>query len=244
MRMIDYPSPNFDVRRDEARPELIIIHYTSMKDTAAALERLSDPAAKVSCHYLIDEAGNIYRMVDEEKRAWHAGVAQWHDRNDINSCSIGIEISNRNNQPYTNAQLFALGLLCKDLMHRHNIPPENVIGHSDIAPDRKQDPGAHFPWEKLSRHGIGRWPVPTLRDKFNAAAAARKPQKLKTLLKKAGYPVDAFGPDKPSLPELVTAFQRHFQPAVFKQPDNIGKPTAETVALLRALGRAPKTFKP
>ena len=229
MRLLQRPSPNFNDRPEGAKPEMIIIHYTSMKSTEDALNRLSDPASKVSCHYLIDEKGNIHQMVDEEKRAWHAGVSSWQGKDDINSRSIGIEISNRQELPYTREQLFFLALLCKDIMHRHHIPPENIQGHADIAPDRKQDPGAHFPWEKMARHGIGVWPQPTLRDKFNAAAAARKPQKLKTLFKKAGYPV------QPSLEELILAFQRHYEPEAFKTKNAAGKPTASTVFKLRAL---------
>lgn len=238
MRCYDRPSPNFDERRDGAKPELIVVHYTAMESAEAALEKLTDPAAKVSAHYLIDEKGNIYQMVDEEKRAWHAGISSWDGKDDVNSRSIGIEISNRNGDPYTNEQLFSLTLLCKDIMFRHKINPENIIGHSDVAPDRKQDPGEHFPWAKLSRHGIGVWPKPTAADQFNAAAVARSPKKLKALFNKAGYGADAFGKNKPKLKELVTAFQRHFEPEVFKDPAaKPGKATENTVAMLRALGR-------
>jgi N-acetylmuramoyl-L-alanine amidase len=209
-----------------------------MDSAEAALERLTDPAARVSAHYLIDEKGNIYQMVDEEKRAWHAGISSWLGKDDVNSRSIGIEISNRNGDPYTKEQLFSVTLLCKDIMHRHGIKPENVIGHSDVAPDRKQDPGEHFPWEKLSRHDIGVWPKPSAADAFNAAAVARSPKKLKELFNKAGYGVNAFGKNKPRLKEIITAFQRHFEPEVFsddtKKP---GRATADTVAKLRALAR-------
>lgn len=238
MRCYDRPSPNFDDRKDGAKPELIVVHYTSMDSTEAALERLTDPEAKVSCHYLIDEKGNIFQLVDEDKRAWHAGVSSWDGKDDVNSRSIGIEISNRNGDPYTNEQLFSLTLLCKDLMFRHGIKPENVIGHSDVAPDRKQDPGEHFPWKKLSRHDIGVWPAPTAADQFNAAAVARSPKQLKKLFNEAGYGVNAFGKNKPKLKEIVTAFQRHFEPEVFKDKDATpGKATAETVARLRAVAR-------
>lgn len=238
MRCFDRPSPNFDDRRDGAKPELIVVHYTSMDSAEAALTKLTDPAAKVSCHYLIDEKGNIFQLVDEEKRAWHAGVSSWLGKDDVNSRSIGIEISNRNNEPYTKEQLFSLTLLCKDIMFRHKIEPQNIIGHSDVAPDRKQDPGAHFPWEKLSRHGIGAWPKPTAADQFNAAAVARSPKKLKELFNDAGYGVGAFGKNKPKLKEIVMAFQRHFEPGVFSDKDAApGKATAETVARLRAVAR-------
>lgn len=247
MRCYDRPSPNFDERKDGAKPELIVLHYTSMESTEAALEKLTDPASKVSCHYLIDEKGNIFQLVDEDKRAWHAGVSSWMGKDDVNSRSIGIEISNRDDQPYTKEQIFSLALLCKDLMFRHKIPAENVVGHSDVAPDRKQDPGAHFPWKKLSRHDIGRWPEPTAADQFNAAAAAKSPKKLKQLFNEAGYGVNAFGKNKPTLKELVTAFQRRYEPDVFSNPDATpGKPTAETVAKLRAVARLnhPKKDQP
>jgi len=238
MKVINHPSPNFDERHNGAKPEFIVLHYTSMASTEAALERLSDPAAKVSCHYLIDEKGNIYTMVDEEKRAWHAGVSGWDGKDDVNSRSIGIEISNRDNLPYTNEQLFSLALLCRDIRSRHNIPPENIIGHSDVAPGRKIDPGAHFPWQKLARHDIGRWPAPTLKDKFNATAVAKSPRKLKALFKEAGYPVEMFGKNKPQLKDIVFAFQQRYEPEIFKDPAKTpGKATADTVAKLRAVAR-------
>jgi N-acetylmuramoyl-L-alanine amidase len=248
MRCYDRPSPNFDDRKDGAKPELIVVHYTAMDSAEAALDRLTDPTAKVSAHYLIDEKGNIFQMVEEDKRAWHAGISSWMGKDDVNSRSIGIEISNRDGKPYTNEQLFSLALLCKDIMFRNNIPPENIIGHSDVAPNRKQDPGEHFPWEKLSRHGIGVWPKPTAADQFNAAAVARSPKKLKELFNEAGYGVNAFGKGTPKLKELITAFQRHFEPEVFKGDDpKPGKATAETVARLRAvarLNRPPKDAPP
>ena len=238
MRCYDRPSPNFDERKDGAKPELIVVHYTSMDSAEAALTKLTDPASKVSCHYLIDEKGNIFQLVDETKRAWHAGLSSWLGKDDVNSRSIGIEMSNRDGLPYTNEQLFSLALLCKDIMFRNKIEPQNIIGHSDVAPDRKQDPGEHFPWEKLSKHGIGVWPKPTAADAFNAAAVARSPKKLKQLFNEAGYGVNAFGRNKPTLKELITAFQRHFEPEAFKGEDATpGKATEQTVARLRAVAR-------
>jgi len=236
MKCFDRPSPNFDDRADGAKPELIIVHYTSMDSTEAALERLTDPVAKVSSHYLIDEKGNIFTLVDEEKRAWHAGVSSWMGKDDVNSRSIGIELSNRNGEPYTNQQLFALAILCKDIMQRNHIPPENIIGHSDVAPGRKLDPGTHFPWQKMARHDVGRWPVPTLADEFNAASAAKSPLQLKALFNEAGYTVHAHGKDKPSLKEVIFAFQQHFEPEVFEN-GTPGKATETTVARLRAIAR-------
>lgn len=240
MKCYDKPSPNFDDRKDGAKPELIILHYTAMASAEAALERLTDPTQekKVSAHYLIDEKGNIYQLVDEAKRAWHAGVSSWDGKGDVNSRSIGIEISNRGSEPYTKEQLFALTLLCKDIMHRHGIAPENIIGHSDVAPDRKQDPGEHFPWAKMSRHDVGAWPRVEAKDKFNAAAAAKSPKQLKQLFNEAGYGVNAFGKNKPRLKDIITAFQSHFEPEVFSDPaKKPGVATGETVARLRAVAR-------
>ena len=238
MKTYNRPSPNFDERHGGQKPSLIVLHYTSMDSAEAALDRLSDPASKVSCHYLIDEKGNIYTMVDEEKRAWHAGVSGWQGKDDVNSRSIGIEISNRDNLPYTNEQLFSLALLCRDIQHRHNIPPENVIGHSDVAPGRKIDPGEHFPWAKMARHDIGRWPAPGIKDKFNAAAVAKSPRRLKALFKEAGYPVEAFGKNKPALKDIIFAFQQRYEPEIFKDATKTpGKATEHTVARLRAVAR-------
>jgi N-acetylmuramoyl-L-alanine amidase len=240
VKVLHRPSPNFNDRPADEKPSLIVIHYTGMASTGAALERLSNPASGVSCHYLIDERGRIYRMVEEGKRAWHAGVSHWRGRGDVNSRSIGIELSNRGYEEFTQAQQEALVRLCKDIMRRHGIPPENVVGHSDIAPDRKQDPGPRFPWKKMAALGIGRWPKATCRDAFNAAAACKKEKYLRKLFAQAGYGVDAFGPGKPSFRELVTAFQSRYEPAVFDDPRRIGTPTAATVVKLRAVARMEK----
>jgi N-acetylmuramoyl-L-alanine amidase len=240
MKFIDWPSPNFNERANGEKPSILVIHFTGMRSTADVLERLCDDKRekRVSAHYLIDEAGNIYSLVPEDKRAWHAGISSWNGRQDINSASIGIEISNRQHQPYTPEQLLSLTLLCQDIMARYNIKPENVVGHSDIAPDRKQDPGYHFPWKKMAQHDIGIYPKPTLRDKFNAAAVAKKPEALKKLFKKAGYPTDAFGPDKPTLEQLINAFQQRYEQDAFKDPKKTpGVATKDTVAMLRAVAR-------
>lgn len=234
----DKSSPNFEDRKNGLTPELIIVHYTSMESTAAVLEKFADATSKVSAHYLIDEKGNIYALVDESKRAYHAGEGSWMGKDDINSRSIGIEISNRNGEPYTKEQLFSLAMLIKDIQSRYDIPPESILGHSDIAPHRKQDPGEHFPWEKLSRHDIGRWPKPTIKDKFNAAAVAKDEAKLKALFRVAGYDTGSFK-GRPTLEEIITAFQRRYEPEVFKEGSKTapGVATARTVAKLRAVAR-------
>jgi N-acetylmuramoyl-L-alanine amidase len=159
MDIIHHPSPNYNHRRGMTTPDMIIIHYTGMKNAQAALERLCDPDSQVSCHYLIDKQGQIFRLVDDEYRAWHAGIAFWQGRKDINSCSLGIELENTGHdgslEAFPDAQIQSLIQLCKDLQKKYHIPAQAVIGHSDIAPLRKKDPGEMFPWNKLALDNIG-----------------------------------------------------------------------------------------
>ena len=155
---LTHPSPNFGPRRDDARPDLIVLHYTAMQTAEAALERLCDPAAEVSCHYLISETGQLWQLVDEEMRAWHAGAGAWGAVTDVNSRSIGIELANTGRQPYSEPQMAVLERLLATIMGRWSIPPERVSGHSDMAPTRKQDPGPRFDWRRLARQGLSVWP--------------------------------------------------------------------------------------
>lgn len=152
------PSPNFGPRRDGARPDLVVIHYTAMTTAQAALERLCAPEAEVSAHYLIAEDGTLTRLVPEEMRAWHAGAGQWGEVTDVNSRSIGIELANTGAAPFPEPQMMALEDLLAGIMSRWAIPPERVIGHSDMAPDRKQDPGRRFDWQRLAHAGLSVWP--------------------------------------------------------------------------------------
>ena len=238
MQIIDYPSPNFNDRPSGVTPSHIVLHFTGGASAQSALDKLTDGTNKnpVSSHYMIDEEGRIYRLVDEEKRAWHAGLGTWNGDSDMNSTSIGIELSNRDRNPYTAAQLLALTTLCHDIQRRHKIPPQNVIGHSDLAPDRKDDPGYHFPWREVASEGIGTMPQPKLRDHFRLKSTIRKPQKLERLFNKAGYKAE-------SLEKLIAAFQQHYEPHVYTAPragEAPGKPTKSTVAKLRALARQNK----
>lgn len=155
-----HSSPNHGPRRGGARPDLIVLHHTAMTSAGAALARLCDPSAEVSAHYLICERGRIWRLVPEEARAWHAGAGRWGDVDDVNSRSIGIELANRGDHPYSMPQMAALEGLLLDLMVRWHIPPERVIGHSDMAPLRKSDPGPRFDWCRLARQGLSVWPRP------------------------------------------------------------------------------------
>lgn len=156
MKLIDAPSPNFDERNVPV--DMAILHYTGMMTGAEALARLRDPAARVSAHYLVEENGDVYRLVDEDKRAWHAGVSSWRGEAETNGRSIGIEIVNPGHEwgyrDFPDEQIAAVIALLKDIRTRHNIPPERVLGHSDVAPRRKDDPGEKFPWKRLADEGL------------------------------------------------------------------------------------------
>jgi N-acetylmuramoyl-L-alanine amidase len=154
--IIDAPSPNFDERDQPV--SMVVLHYTGMTDAASAIARLRDPQARVSAHYLIAEDGQVLRMVAEEMRAWHAGQSWWRGVQSVNACSVGIEIVNPGHEhgyrPFTEQQMDALLPLLAGIVERHRVPPANVVGHSDIAPARKQDPGELFDWARLARLGL------------------------------------------------------------------------------------------
>lgn len=154
---LTHPSPNFGERRDGARVELVVLHYTVL-GCAEALQRLCDPAAEVSAHYLIDRDGRVLSLVEESARAWHAGAGSWRGRGDVNSRSIGIELVNSGAEPFAELQMTALERLLGEVMERHALSPRAVIGHSDMAPDRKTDPGARFDWRRLAVQGLAVWP--------------------------------------------------------------------------------------
>ena len=162
MDIIDCPSPNFDDRDQPV--SICVLHYTGMADAASAIARLRDPEARVSCHYLVAEDGRILRMVLEEKRAWHAGASYWRGITDVNSASIGIEIVNPGHdlgyRSFPDEQIDALIMLLADIKDRHGITRGNVVGHSDVAPRRKKDPGELFPWARLAKHRLA-LPRPT-----------------------------------------------------------------------------------
>lgn len=162
--ILRHPSPNFGARRAGARPDLVVLHYTAMDTAQAALTRLSDPEFEVSAHYLIGRCGQIWQLVDEEQRAWHAGAGSWGGVDDVNSRSIGIELSNSGAEPFSEPLMSSLEALLTDIMARRDIPPQNVIGHSDMAPTRKRDPGPRFDWQRLARQGLSIWPEPKLTD--------------------------------------------------------------------------------
>jgi len=227
---VDHPSPNRESRPDGAAVDILLLHYTGMLTGAAALERLCQPDAKVSAHYLIEEDGRIIRLVPEPLRAWHAGLACWAGKSDINDRSIGIELVNPGHEfgyrAFPEPQMAALIQLAEGIRARHPIPPYRVLGHSDVAPKRKQDPGELFDWPRLARHGLGVWP----RELPEPSAIPGLDWFLPRLAR-AGYCPDA----DPTA--LVTAFQRHFRPeAVTGRPDT--GTAARLTGLLKMLGRA------
>lgn len=174
MRFGDYPSLNFGPRRAGAVPDMIVLHYTAMPSCAEARARLCDPAAEVSAHYLISEAGVVEALVPEELRAWHAGAGAWGAVRDVNSRSIGIELANGGGLPFPEPQMAALEALLADVMRRWSIPAHRVIGHSDMAPGRKGDPGARFDWRRLALAGFSVWPEEDAATEMTFPDAARR----------------------------------------------------------------------
>jgi N-acetylmuramoyl-L-alanine amidase len=166
------PSPNCAERRDGLRPSLVVLHYTAMASAEAALDRLCDPAAEVSAHWLIGEGGELFALVPEDLRAWHAGAGTWGRAGDVNSRSIGIELQNDGRSPFPERQMAALEGLLRGVMDRWGIAPRGVIAHSDMAPDRKADPGPRFDWRRLARAGLAVWPEPAPPGDFAADLGA------------------------------------------------------------------------
>ncbi|HXR87127.1 MAG TPA: N-acetylmuramoyl-L-alanine amidase [Stellaceae bacterium] len=213
MQIAERPSPNFDARPGDGRVDMLVLHYTGMRTAQEALTRLCDPAAKVSAHYLIDEDGGVTRLVAEEKRAWHAGISSWRGRSDINGASIGIELVNPGHEfgyrSFPEPQMVALEALARGILSRHPIAARNVIGHSDVAPLRKQDPGELFDWPRLARAGLGLWP------NFAGQAAAAAPLALREIqseLAAIGYFCPQSGAQDAATTAAILAFQRHFRP--------------------------------
>ncbi|MAI88958.1 N-acetylmuramoyl-L-alanine amidase [Ponticaulis sp.] len=245
MRIIDSPSPNFNDRRFPV--DMLVLHYTGMKTGPSALERMCDPKAEVSSHYMVEENGDVFQLVDESMRAWHAGRSSWFGDTDLNSRSVGIEIVNRGHniplpggelQPYFRAQIESVIELSKSILDRHKIPQNRVVGHSDIAPERKDDPGEHFPWEELSERGVGFWPVRPDETAFPSVApqgegiklgeTSERVAELQSLLAQIGYAVEADGTYDKFLGIVITAFQRRWN-----QSSVTGLADPMTVELIR-----------
>lgn len=233
----DLPSPNQDDRPAGTTIDMLVLHYTGMVDTAAALDVLRDPVRKVSSHYVVDADGVVFRMVPEGRRAWHAGVSVWRGRAGLNDCSIGIEIANPGHThgypDFPVLQLAVVCDLCLDILSRHPISARNVVGHSDIAPDRKDDPGEKFDWQGFAQAGIGLWPdgVPDLgiTGVIRDAATMRE---VRAGLGLIGYRVAPEGALDPALSQVLQAFQRHWRPETVNGQADIG-----TLARLAAVAR-------
>lgn len=238
-RFAHRPSPNHGARAPGSPVDMIVLHHTGMANAEGALAWLCDPRSEVSSHYFVFEDGRIVALVDEGRRAWHAGLSCWAGETDINSRSIGIEIAHEgeaNGLPYPDAQVDAVIALCHDILGRHPIPPERVLGHADVAPLRKEDPGRSFPWRRLHEAGVGHWvpPAPIVTGKaLQEGDRGPKVAALRAALAAYGYglaPGEAYDPDTGA---VVRAFQRHFRP---ERVDGIAD--ASTIATLERLGSA------
>lgn len=220
-----HPSPNFGPRRGGVTPSLIVLHYTGMSDAQAALERLCDPSAEVSAHYMIDRDGALVQMVREEDRAWHAGAGAWQGLDDVNSRSIGVELVNDGFQPFPLPQMKALEGVLAGLLARWCIHPVDVIAHSDMAPDRKEDPGPRFDWRSLARQGLAIWPDRMGADGFGAE------QPLDANLDAIGYP-------QAEAEKRLQAFRFRFRPWGHGPESADDRARADLVA--RACAHAPE----
>jgi N-acetylmuramoyl-L-alanine amidase len=243
-----FPSPNHGSRRGrdgedapERAPDMLVLHYTGMADSGAALKRLCDPTAEVSAHYLVFENGHVLQLVPENRRAWHAGAGGWAGETDINSASIGIEIAHPGHEgagsgplaAYPDAQIASVIRLAGDVVARWRIPPQRVLAHSDVAPTRKTDPGETFPWRRLAEAGIGHFvdPAPLRDGRFLAPGEEGQPvEALQAMLGLYGYELPVTGRYDGLTQAVVRAFQRHFRP---RQVDGVAD--ASTITTLRDL---------
>lgn len=237
MNLIEAASPNFNERT--APPDMIVLHYTGMQSGEAALARLCDPEAKVSSHYFVEEDGRIFRLVPEERRAWHAGLSFWKGETDINGRSIGVEIVNPGHEfgyrPFPDAQIEAVIALLGDIRSRWSIEDARIVGHSDVAPARKEDPGELFPWKRLAQAGHGLWVepdaapgLPLSEGEEGAGVFA-----LQAGLTRLGYDSAPSGKYDAGTTAIVRAFQRHWRQ---EKVDGVadGMTRARLIALLRA----------
>ena len=236
MDVIPAPSPNFDARRSP--PDMAILHYTGMRTGEEALARLRDPAAKVSAHYVVEEDGRVFSLVAEERRAWHAGVSFWKGERDCNARSIGIEIVNPGHEfgyrAFPDAQIEAVIELLDEMRSRWEISDDRVIAHSDVAPDRKEDPGELFPWKRLAEAGHGLWAEPAAAPGAPLTVGDEGPGvfALQAGLTRLGYDSSPSGRYDETTQTIVAAFQRHWRPERFD-----GNADGETRSRLMALLR-------
>ncbi|WP_350334968.1 peptidoglycan recognition protein family protein [Coralliovum pocilloporae] len=237
------PSPNFGPRKNDAAADTIILHYTGMPSAEAALRWLSIEESQVSCHYFIHADGSIIQLVSEDKRAWHAGRSFWQGNTDLNSCSIGIEIHNPGHEhgyeAFPQIQIDAVIALCDDICSRRSIAVDRVLAHSDIAPDRKQDPGELFPWHQLAAEGLCLYTPPhSIQDGplYQEGDEGQPIRALQTMFALVGYNVEVSGVFDRKTVFVVTAFQRRFRP---ERVDGIAD--LSTLATLNDVVRLQKT---
>jgi N-acetylmuramoyl-L-alanine amidase len=214
------PSANYGERSKGRQADMILLHYTGMPDVEGAIAQLCTAGTDVSAHYIVLEDGRIVQSVPESKRAWHAGTSFWAGEDDINSCSIGIEIVNRGHDwgypDFPSRQIAAVTALCRGIMLRRNVPSHRVLGHSDVAPARKKDPGEKFPWHSLANSGVGHWvqPAAIVRgETLKLGSIGDDVRDLQLALARYGYGIPATGKYDGLTMEVVAAFQRHFRPA-------------------------------
>ncbi|HLZ75171.1 N-acetylmuramoyl-L-alanine amidase [Phenylobacterium sp.] len=237
---IEAPSPNFDAR--VGVPDILVLHYTGMKTGPEALDRLRDPnAPRVSSHYVVEEDGRIFRLVPEERRAWHAGVSYWKGERNINGVSIGVEIVNPGHEfgyrPFPDAQIAAVIALTADIRSRWQIPDDRIVGHSDVAPARKDDPGELFPWKRLAEAGHGLWVEAPAAPGLPLALGVEGVEvfALQAGFTRLGYDLPPSGKFDEATQQVVTAFQRHWRQ---EKVDGVadGETRARLIALLRLAG--------
>ncbi|MEH6548173.1 MAG: N-acetylmuramoyl-L-alanine amidase [Sneathiella sp.] len=238
-KVIWQPSPNFDDRGEGVPTDMLVLHYTGMETGTAALARLTEEVSQVSAHYFVEEDGTIFQLVKENKRAWHAGVSAWRGETNINARSIGVEIVNPGHEfgyrTFSDNQMASVSELSKDIVQRHGILPTHVVGHSDIAPARKQDPGELFAWDKLAAIGIGLWfPQGWTADltllSLSVGDDGRPVRRLRGLLRGIGYTVADIDMFDEELVAVLKAFQRHWRPDLIDGvADSVTQSAAEEI---------------
>jgi N-acetylmuramoyl-L-alanine amidase len=239
MNIIEAPSPNFDART--APPDILVLHYTGMKTGPEALDRLRDPEAKVSSHYMVEEDGRIFRLVPEERRAWHAGASFWKGERNINGVSIGVEIVNPGHEfgyrPFPDVQIAAVIALVADIRSRWTIGDDRIVGHADVAPGRKDDPGELFPWKRLAEAGHGLWAdaPPAPGEPLAEGADGVGVFALQAGFTRLGFDLPPSGKFDAATKAVVVAFQQHWRQ---DKVDGIadGQTRAQLMALLRLAG--------
>ncbi len=244
MKVSATPSPNYNDRREDV--DMLVLHYTGMESGDAALTRMCDPASEVSAHYMIWETGDVVQLIGEDKRAWHAGVSTWQGDDDLNSRSIGIEIVNGGHDvpredgslpPFPDAQIASVIALSQQIIARWHIPQTRIVGHSDIAPARKKDPGEHFPWQQLSAAGIGLYQPKSVKAKraLSPIVPGDSGEPIRAIQRQLlgiGYAIEVTGAYDDQTEAAVTAFQRRWTQDIIS-----GHCTANTLAVLDAIAK-------